>query len=209
MVQDGDCLPQIVAMGLLRRARLTHGPACPFLLPKAGCHRAFGLQIQQRLALAAICNVAPVKRGTQLPNGGKAAAAAAPLTPQPTGPRLLTPVLRRSGLASLPAAACLQEETSRRQRDHRLPVQVADSPVGRPAGVALPASLPLQELEAQEGMLDAGWLGVSLMPAFAAPRLISASEGLVPSRMGQGRWQCPTCCTYLWLDSRPSTFQRR
>lgn len=36
-VQGGDCLPQTVAMGLLRRARLTYSPAWPFLAPKAKC----------------------------------------------------------------------------------------------------------------------------------------------------------------------------
>lgn len=28
--------------------------------------------------------------------------------------------------------------------------------------------------------------------------VISASRGPVPSRMGQGRWQCLTCCSYFW-----------
>lgn len=104
-----------------------------------GHHGAFSWRIPQHLALAAVFKVAPVKRGAQLTGRGKAPAAAALLTPQSTGPCLLTPVLWRSELTFLSTAASLQEETSRWRRDHQLPVQVTGSPLlaGQPGWLFL------------------------------------------------------------------------
>lgn len=40
--------------------------------------------------------------------------------------------------------------------------------------------------------------------SLCSPGVISASKGPVPSRMGQGRWQCLTCCSYLWWMVQPA-----
>lgn len=192
MVQDGGGLPRRGSVRFAEEIEDHPRPSMSFPATPSqallGAVGAFGLQIRQPLALAAICNVAPVKRGARLPGGGEAAA---PLPPQPTGP------------SSLLASGGARRRPWQRRRGHRLLVQLSGSP-HQPAGVAFPAQLPLQE----PGMMETGWLGVSPTAAFMAPRVISGREGPVPSRMGQGRWQRPTLCPQLCVDSQPNTFQR-
>lgn len=178
--------------GLDKESKAQHAPSGHSKPSALGHGGAFKLQIPQCLPF--FFHVAPVKRGIHLPGGGKAAAPAAPLTPQPTGPGLLAPMW-----ACDPPCSCISAG-----RDLLAATWSRAAGAGRRLRSLFLHACPCRHRKGCCRQDDLMCLQCQPLPLW----LISASEGQVSSRMGQERWQCPTCCSCLWVDSQTSAFWR-
>lgn len=102
------------------------------------------------------------------------------------------PVLWRSGIAFLPVC-----RNAPRGGDVITGSGCGFTPVGQSAGMTLPARLSSQQLEVQEGTLGTGWLGVSLIPPFAALGSFQQANNMSPPGWDKGAGNVsPVPCIY-------------